>query len=59
MKKQTPNVKAPDVEKDRELLKAELEKYFDELKTDTIAIDELAKLVNVLRELKKKSRAKG
>ena len=57
MKKSTANVKVPDLEKDRKLLQAELEKYLEELKTDTIAIDELAKLVNVLRELKKKGRA--
>jgi hypothetical protein len=54
VKKTTANVKAPDVEKDRELLKAELKRYLEDLKTDDIATDELAKLVTVLREIKKR-----
>ena len=52
--KKSTNVKPPDVEKDRELLKTELERYLEDLKTDEIATDELAKLVTVLREIKKR-----
>ena len=52
--KKSANIKPPDVERDRELIKTELEKYLEELKTDDIATDELAKLVTVLREIKKR-----
>ena len=40
MKKRAAKFKVPDVEKDRKLLQAELEKYLDELKAGTIGLDD-------------------
>ncbi len=40
MKKRAAKYKVPDVEKDRKLLQAELEKYLDELKAGTTGLDD-------------------
>jgi hypothetical protein len=58
VKKQV-NVKAPDVEKDRDLLVKELRRDLQDLLDDSsVGIDRLAELARVIETVKKKSRQK-
>jgi hypothetical protein len=59
VKKSTPNVKVPDVEKDRDLLVKELRRDLQELLDDSsVGIDRLAELARVIEAVKKKSHKK-
>jgi hypothetical protein len=57
--KKQANVKAPDVEKDRDLLVKELRRDLQEMLDDSsVGIDRLAELARVIEAVKKKSRQK-
>jgi hypothetical protein len=59
MNKSTANVKAPDVEKDRDLLVKELRRDLQDLIDDSsVGIDRLAELARVIEVVKKKSHKK-
>ena len=54
--KKPANIKAPDVERDRELLVKELRRDLQEMLDDSsVGIDRLAELARVIEAVKKKS----
>lgn len=54
MRKSTPDVKAPDLEKDRKQLVKETKRDLDEMLNEPSPIGNLAELVKALKKAKKK-----
>ncbi len=54
MKKSTPNVKVPDIQKDRKQIVEETKRDLDEMLSEPSPVGNLANLVKALKKAKKK-----